>query len=163
MATSTMNQRTMPSIPVGRTWAVTTTSGFTANGYLPSWAEDDPSATGIHVDRLPIVLADISHNVTFEGQPMTVWAPGCPDESASTGEAPVLWGTLGCTPYGENTDSRVPVVNLAIVDDYWINNLDPEGLSKIVSQLRAQAERLENEVLPQLVAARADWAEHNLP
>lgn len=35
-----------------RTWQVTTTNGHTTTGYLPAWADEDPSRTGVPVGRL---------------------------------------------------------------------------------------------------------------
>ncbi|WP_405584994.1 DUF6907 domain-containing protein [Streptomyces sp. NBC_01190] len=37
--------------------------------------------------------------------------------------------------------------------------LDPDGLAEVAAQLRAQADRLDHEIRPQLVAVRADWAD----
>ena len=65
--------------------------------------------------------------------------------------------TLGSRPYAEDPEPRVPAADVAI---YWINGLDPECLSEIVAKLRAQADRLEHEIRPQLIAARDDWAVH---
>jgi hypothetical protein len=44
-----------------------------------------------------------------------------------------------------------------IVDDFWFKDLDPEGVSAVAALLRAQADRLEQQVRPALVAARDDW------
>jgi hypothetical protein len=143
----------------GAAWTITTTAGFTASGYLPAWADDDPSETGVALERLHAVLDDVSHRTAFDGQTMLVWSPerdgdGLRDER-------VFWGAIGCRPYAEGSEPRIPVVDIAVVDDYWINGLDPEGLSGIVAKLRAQADRLDHEIRPQLIAARADWAAHH--
>jgi hypothetical protein len=39
--------------------------------------------------------------------------------------------------------------------------LDPDGLAEIAAKLRAQADRLDHDIRPQLLAARADWAAHH--
>ena len=56
---------------------------------------------------------------------------GCPTnrltESAgepSTGSGQVIWGTIGCHPFAEQAEARVPVVDRAVVCDIWINGLD---------------------------------------
>jgi hypothetical protein len=40
------------------------------------------------------------------------------------------------------------------------DGLDPAGVGRLITALRAQADRLESEVLPQLVSARTDWSAH---
>jgi hypothetical protein len=75
-------------------------------------------------------------------------------------EEQVLWGSIDCIPYAEDPEPRIPVVNIAIIEDYWINDLDPDGLTELAARLRAQADRLENEIRPRLIAARTDWAHH---
>ncbi|WP_405585862.1 DUF6907 domain-containing protein [Streptomyces sp. NBC_01190] len=145
----------------GRTWTITTTAGFTVEGYLPAWAEEDPSATGVPLDRLPVRLADVGHWTHFGGQSMRVRSPAFEGEGGGEGEEQVFWGSIDCHPYADDPEPRVPVVNLAIIEDFWINNLDPDGLARVAAQLRAQADRLDQEIRPRLIAARADWAEHH--
>ncbi|WP_333768737.1 DUF6907 domain-containing protein [Streptomyces sp. IBSBF 2435] len=140
------------------TWTIATTTGDTVTGYLPTWADDDPTATDVPPDQLPVSLADVSHRADFDGQLLAVHNPASPNGISEGTEERVLCGVLVCDPYAESPDPRVPVVNVAIVDDYWINHLDPDGLAEVVAKLRAQADRLDHEIRPQLVAARADWA-----
>ena len=90
---------------------------------------------------------------------MRVHDPAADGEMVGNGQ--VFSGTIDCHPFAEYPEPRVPVVNLAVVGDIWINGLDPNGLAEIAVQLRAQADRLDCEVRPRLVAARADWAEHH--
>src|SRR5262245_12974047 len=65
---SGMSGAARPAGPPARTWAITTTSGHTASGYLPAWAHEDPSTTGVPPGRLPAALADITHEAPFGGQ-----------------------------------------------------------------------------------------------
>jgi hypothetical protein len=140
-----------------KTWTITTT-GPAITGHLPEWAEEDPSETGVPPDRLDIVLADICHYAEFSGQGMHVATDG------GTGTfAVVLGGSIECYPYAEHAAPRIPVVNLQIIDDYWINNLDPDHLTEITAKLRVQADYLDHEIRPALIAARADWATHHTP
>ncbi|MFJ5613017.1 DUF6907 domain-containing protein [Streptomyces sp. NPDC093221] len=141
------------------TWTIGTTMGFVVEGYLPEWAEEDPSREGVPPELLPARLADVGHWVQFEGQPMRVHNPAADGEMVGNGQ--VFSGGIDCHPFAEYPESRVPVVNLAVVGDIWINGLDPNGLTEIAAQLRAQADRLDREVRPRLVAARADWAEQH--
>ncbi|WP_329131155.1 hypothetical protein OG552_09360 [Streptomyces sp. NBC_01476] len=139
----------LPAAPaepaVGRTWTITTTAGFTVEGYLPAWAEEDPSATGVPLDRLPVRLADIGHWTHFGGQPMRVRSPAFESEGSSEREEQVFWGSIDCHPFAEDPDPREPVVSLAVIGDFWINDLDPDGLAEVAAQLRAQADRLDHE------------------
>ncbi len=154
MTTSTI-RRPADGIP---RWQVSTTSGHTATGYLPAWAEDDPSRTGVPVERLGKVLADICHSATFSGQRMRVATDG------STGtDAVILGGSISFHPYSGNPEvtvpsAGVPVAHLQLVDDYWIHDLDPWALGTIAAKLRAQADYLDHKVRPALTTARADWA-----
>ncbi|CAG6392299.1 hypothetical protein SCOCK_160081 [Actinacidiphila cocklensis] len=64
------------------TWAITTSDGAVTSGYLPAWAEDDPTEIGVPEEELPQRLAQVNHRAFFEGPmpPLT---------------APDLWGTGG--------------------------------------------------------------------
>jgi hypothetical protein len=137
-------------------WAVVTTSGCTATGYLPAWAESDPSETGVPLERLGIKLADLCHRAPFGGQRIRVTCGGGPGE-----ESEVFWGGIECAPYAEDPGPRIPVANVWLVDDYWIHNLDPDGIEDLAAQLRVQADRLDHEIRPALIAARTDWAERH--
>jgi hypothetical protein len=72
-----------------------------------------------------------------------------------------LSGSIDCAPYSEDPTARLPVVNLQLVDDYWLHNLDPDQLGTIATQLRAQADHLDHEVRPALISAREDWTTHH--
>lgn len=139
-----------------RGWSIATTAGDAISGHLPAWADHDPSATHVPLDQLSVELADISHRAYFDGQLLRVRKG-----SSTAADECVLWGVLVCDPYAEEPDPRVPVVNVAVVDDHWITHLDPDGLAELAAKLRAQADRLDQEIRPQLVAARADWAAHH--
>ncbi len=144
--------------PRSRTWQVSTTSGHTTTGYLPAWAEDDPSQTGVSVGRFGKVLADICHSAVFSGQSMRVATDG------STGmDAVILGGSIEFHPYTGNpeatvTSAGVPVAHLQIIEDYWMHDLDPWALATIAAKLRTQADYLDHQIRPALQAARADWA-----
>jgi hypothetical protein len=138
-------------------WTIAATAGRAVTGYLPAWADSDPTATHVPPDQLSVALADVSHRSYFDGQLAHVH-----NAASSATDERLLWGVLVCNPYAEDPHPRVPVVNVAIVDDYWITHLDPDGLAELAAKLRAQADRLDHEIRPQLVAARTDWdAQHN--
>lgn len=145
----------------GRTWIITTTVGKSVIGYLPDWAESDPSVTGVPLKRLSPELDDIRHHAPFDGQFVRVHSPAAGHDKDDTTEERIFCGGIECHPYAEDPEPRVPVVNIAIIGDLWIKDLDPDGLADVVAKLRAQADRLDNEVRPALVAARDDWAAHH--
>jgi hypothetical protein len=136
-------------------WQITTTSGYTVNGYLPQWAEDDPSAEGVELERLGVHLADIAHRAVFPGRALPVTGTDGPPEDTE-----VLAGVIDCHPYGEDPGPRLPVVHLHLVDDFWVLGLDPDALSHVAEQLHGQAAWLEAELRPRLIAARDDWDRH---
>jgi hypothetical protein len=141
-----------------QTWTITTTTGYTAAGYLPPWAEDDPSRTGIPPQHLATELADINHHQPFPGQRIAVALTD--DQPAQ--ETVILSGSIDCAPFSEDPTSRQPVANLQVIDDYWLTNLGPDQLATIATQLRTQADHLDHHVRPALLAARNDWtARHN--
>ncbi|WP_329367554.1 hypothetical protein OG896_20850 [Streptomyces sp. NBC_00669] len=151
----------LPRSGAARRWRITTLDGQTTEGHLPYWATDDPSETGIHRTDLKVRLADITHHSPLAGQTLRVYSPSHP--GGRSADVEILHGGIDCTPYAEPPDARVPVVNMRLTDDCWITDLDPEALASFSAQLRAQADRLDGEVLPALVAARADWAAHHTP
>jgi hypothetical protein len=135
------------------TWTIATTTGHTASGYLPPWAEEDPSQTAVPDDRLEKVLADTCHWADFSGRRIRVASDGGPGR-----DTVVLGGSIDHHPYAEDPQTRIPVVNLQINDDHWINDVNPDELAVIAAKLRAQADHLDHEVRPALSAARTDWA-----
>lgn len=138
-------------------WTLTTTAGFVASGYLPQWAEDDPSEAGVPQEELGTRLAGISHRGCFDGVIMMLSRESRgpePEEDA------VFEGSIDCTPYADEPEPRVPVVNVQVCPGTWILGLDPKGLADVVGKLRSQADLLDRDVLPRLVAAREDWVAH---
>jgi hypothetical protein len=146
------------SVPPGGTWTITTTNGTSATGYLPGWADDDPSQTGVSVDRLHILLQDIVHETNFSGQVMRL----APREQGPGEDTEVFVSSLVCTLETEGQEPPIPVVNIHLIEDFWIIGLGPNGIAEIAAALRAQADRLDHEVRPRLIAYRDDWTTHHL-
>ncbi|MFF7155288.1 DUF6907 domain-containing protein [Streptomyces sp. NPDC008139] len=138
-------------------WTITTDSGSATSGYLPAWAEDDPTEANVPLDRLPVRLAGINHRNLFEGPMMPITAP---DVWGAVEEDAVFEGSIDCNPYDPDPSLRVPVVNLQVCVGRWILGLDPHGLADVAAKLHAHADFLESKVRPALVAALEDWATH---
>jgi len=150
--------------PALRTWCISTTGGFTLTGYLPPWADEDPGATDVPLEKLSIELIDLAHRRPFDGQRMRIHHPAHADGDGQAGECEesVLDGHITCYPYSDDPQERTPYANVRVVDDFWLNNLTPEDLTKLAAQLRAQADHLEKNVAPILEEARNDWAAHQI-
>jgi hypothetical protein len=125
-------------------------------GYLPDWAEEDPSENDVPLEELPMRLAGINHRSFFEGQMVTIVTPGSKGEAE---EEAVFEGSIDCAPCNPDPASCVPVVTLQVCPGYVIPGLDPAGLAQIAARLRAQADLFDHKVRPALITARKDWAD----
>lgn len=128
------------------------------SGYLPDWAEDDPSEAGVPLDQLSLRLGGINHRNFFEGPMVPLTTTNSRDDAE---EDAVFAGSIDCNPYDTEIRLRVPVVNIQVSSGHWILGLNPQELADIASKLRAQADVLHDEVLPALIAAREDWSAHH--
>jgi hypothetical protein len=140
-----------------RIWTIVTHNGVNLSGYLPAWAGGDPSEPSCPANRLELHLEDLTHWAPFDGQPVPLCAPGEPGMGPDRYEENLFNGSIACRPYSSNPAERVPLVNIAVVQDHVIENLDPNGVAGIAAKLRAQADRLD-QVAQQLADAHADWA-----
>jgi hypothetical protein len=156
--TKVVRQRSIVSnalVPPGRTWTITTRDGYTVRGYLPGWAEEDPSQVGIPSDRLSDTLHDVIHRATFDGELIRLARGGYgPGEHTW-----VFGGHIECIL---DADDRppVPTASIHFFEDYWLSGLGPNQLARFAAQLRAQADRLDDDVRPRLAAYQADWSAH---
>lgn len=142
------------------TWTITTTDGRAAGGYLPEWAEDDPSETGVPPEELNRRLALVSHRTFFEGPLLPVTAPDLWDGPE---DEPVFEGSIDCNPHDADPRLRVPVVNLRIAEGRWVLGLDPDALGRVADRLREHADFLDRTVRVDLRAARDGWKAHGAP
>ena len=143
-------------VSAGRTWAISTTTGYTTRGHLPAWADDDPSATGVAPERLGTELTDVLHCTTFGGQLLRA----CP-RALDPGEGSVaLTPYLQCAPYAEEPERRVPLLNLQLAGDLWLTNLDPQGALEVAEQFEDFVNVLREKAVPAVMAARTEWAAH---
>ena len=153
-----MSVTVSPAAPARR-WVVATAGGEAVSGYLPGWAEQDPSTTDVAMGRLPAVLADITHHADMGGLVLPVSRAQEPAQ-----DAPVLAVSIQCKPFPDDGDPPIPVVNVQVTDDFWIRDLDPDAVTDLGQRLRTLAERLATTVAPALTAARTDWTHrHRTP
>ncbi|MGW5674023.1 DUF6907 domain-containing protein [Streptomyces sp. NPDC003860] len=68
----------------------------------------------------------------------------------------IFRGHLQVRPFDSDPASRVPHVDLEVLEGRWMENLGPADLADIADKLRAQAARLD-ETRKMLVQARIDW------
>lgn len=142
------------------TWTITTDTGFSISGHLPTWADDDPSQNQLPVDRLGIALSDINHHHDVCGEILALPLRTPEDHGRHDQAVPVLCGSIDCNPYAAAPELRVPVFNFHLVDDYRIEALGPDGITELAAILRAHADALDQRVRPALIEARNDWARH---
>jgi len=142
-------------VPPGRTWTITTVNGITATGYLPGWADDDPSRTAVAAADLYPEIEGIVHRAPFDGQVMRL-APG---DNAK--EAEIFGGAIVCIPDSDGPEPAEPYAEIHVVADVWFTSLDPDDLAAIAAALRAQADRLDHDIRPRLIAYRDDWTAHH--
>lgn len=149
--------QSVPFSTPGR-WAITTTTGSAVRGYLPAWAEDDPSEAGVPPNLLPPTLAGICHRSLFEGQLFTVVPAG---ERGEAQDEAVFEARITCRPYAPAPAVHVPVVDIEVYPGHWLLGLDAVGVTMVAAKLRAHADRLERDVRSALVTAHADWTAHH--
>ncbi|UWE07496.1 DUF6907 domain-containing protein [Actinacidiphila bryophytorum] len=142
----------------GRMWVIGTAGGPTVRGYLPGWADVDPSRTGVPPEALHIALSDITHQAAFGGQLLHV-VRGAELAEESVG----LVAYVECRPVADDSGPCGPVVSVQIVDDWWIRDLDPAAVSETAARFRAFADLLDGEVAPALADAIAEWTTHGAP
>jgi hypothetical protein len=116
-----------PASPDYRTWSISTTGGVTITGYLPPWADEDPSDTDVPLEKLSVELIDLTHWQSFDGQTMHIHHPAHADGDgkAGEGEDTLFNGNITCYPYSEDLRERTPFANVRVVDDFWMNNSYP--------------------------------------
>jgi hypothetical protein len=143
-------------VPPGRQWTITSSGGYTVQGYLPGWAEDDPSRTDVPSNAMRNAVYDVIHRASFDGQLVSPARGGYgPGRDTWT-----LGGNIEVIPDNDGKPST-PVVNVHLIEDFWLTGLGPDEVAALAGQLRAQADRLEHDVRPRLIAYRADWAAHH--
>lgn len=104
-------------------------------------------STDINARRFP---GDIWCQAAREDVTLPINSNGAPEEYR------VLSSTLNVRPFDEKLAARLPFVSIEMIDDHWIDDLDPDGL---VTVIRTLSERLDDlrEAHALLVRTRAEY------
>ncbi|WUF62428.1 hypothetical protein OG530_19135 [Streptomyces decoyicus] len=143
----------------GETWTLSVRGGGVFTGYLPPWADENPTETDVPAADLTFKLKDIAHQQYILGAPLNVFTPAGCTEEPGVYEEHVLSGYMSVAPHSEDTREHAPAVSLQLVEDHWLQDLGPDELADVIAKLRQQADRLAG-VHAHLIQARADWATH---
>ncbi|WP_031071398.1 DUF6907 domain-containing protein [Streptomyces sp. NRRL S-118] len=68
----------------------------------------------------------------------------------------VLGMTLNVRPFDKHLAQRLPHVELEMVDDHWVEGLDPDGFATVINMLESRLKRM-RAVHAQLVELRAEY------
>ncbi|MFE2497129.1 DUF6907 domain-containing protein [Streptomyces scopuliridis] len=135
---------TPPSPP--RTWLRRIVSGGQIVETCAPWCTDS------HRNDDVGALDDLQHGVEFDGTVLEVF-----DTEDGTCAWPLLSGRISVDPYCEDARRRVPHISLDVFKDEMMEALSPEEFAAVIAQVRAHCDRLEAEVLAQLVKVRAEY------
>lgn len=115
------------------------------------------------VTCMPGCILDHTNDIATPSYPGDIWCQAprrdvtLPiNSNGSPEEYRVLSSTLNVRPFDEKLASRLPFISLEIIDDHWIEDLDPDGLETVISTL---AERLDDlrQAHADLVRTRAEY------
>ncbi|MFD5940246.1 DUF6907 domain-containing protein [Streptomyces griseus] len=120
----------------GRRLEVTCMRGCDADHSLDAAEPSDPSDIWCQIDSTDVCLP-INSNGTPENMR-------------------VLSATLNMLPFSESIALRAPHVSVEVIQDEWIEGLDPDGLATVIGTLRERLEHLE-QMHGRLEVARAEW------
>lgn len=145
-----------------RTWRITTTNGTTAYGYLPAWADDDPSETDLDPRALSLTLTDIVHHFPFTGLATPLVTQSDDDPDADDGIASYFC-EIECHPHPDHArpdDPLTPVLLVQITQNHTTTCHEPAELAALIARLRAHTDFLAHDVLPAFRTIHEDWASH---
>lgn len=114
-----------------------------------------PWCTDSHEDD-EAFLSDVCCFRYYDGStPVPLFWPG---KDAGVEQTPLLSPVMDVRPYSDTEARRVPVVNVAVVEDHVVEDMGPDELSEFIAKVRAQCDVLD-QVHTDLVQARAQWNE----
>jgi hypothetical protein len=98
----------------------------------------------------PTFAGDIWCQALVDDLSLPINADGQPEEFR------VLGMTLNVRPFDKQVAQRLPHVEIEMVDDHWIEGLDPDGFETVINSLQARLEKM-REVHAALVRTRAEY------
>lgn len=134
-----------PNTTGPRTWLRRILGGGQIVETCPTWCTDH------HRGDDHGTVDDLQHGAYLPGLGVEVH-----DGTTTTVTMPVLAPRIAVDPYDEDPARRAPHVLVEVWQDAYTPPLGPDGLVDLIGRLRAHADRLEQETLTQLVAARAE-------
>ncbi|WP_335979911.1 DUF6907 domain-containing protein [Streptomyces sp. CA2R106] len=143
------------------TWRLTATNGVTVSGYLPPWAYEDPSASGIDPDRLPVAACDVELFRYFDDLAGSLVGPG---DGAEEDDYVTPFAAITCHPCAEREapDRPVdPVLTVQVSDTEETVCADPGELAALIARLKAHTDYLDQHVRPTFTAIYQDWQTHH--
>ncbi|MFB6977723.1 DUF6907 domain-containing protein [Streptomyces scopuliridis] len=135
-----------PPPPSPRTWLRRIDGGGQIIEACPAYCTDS------HRNDQDSALDDLQHGADFEGTDLAVF-----DAEDGTCAWPLLSGRISVDPYSEDARRRVPHINLMVFQDEVMEALTPDEFAAVIAQVRAHCDRLEAEVLGELVRAPAEY------
>lgn len=97
---------------------------------------------------------DIGCHIPTEGVELPLLGPMC--ETGSPEPFQVLGFQIDVQPFAPQLSHRLPHLNLQVVDDHYVENLDPDALTTVIRQLQQQVDRLRT-AHTELVRLRAEY------
>ncbi|BBA98849.1 hypothetical protein RVR_5203 [Actinacidiphila reveromycinica] len=145
-----------------RTWRITATNGLSVSGYLPPWAYEDPSASGVDPHLLPVLLVDVELFRYFHDVIDPLVGPG--DGLDEDGHVTAYFCAITCRPFADRDVPDLPVhpvltVQVTETDETVCH--DPGELAALIARLRAHTDHLDQHVLPAFTAIHDDWRIHH--
>jgi len=155
-ATDTETTSTSSRVERPRQWTLRTDTGATVSGYLPAWAQEDPSQDNVPVDKLRFRLTDLTHEREYDAPRITVHAPLGPDGAMEDIDSRLFAPQIWCGPHSDYPEERTPYALITVLEDCVLDHQGPKDVASLAAKLRAQAAVLDR-VAVDLAAARADW------
>lgn len=151
-ARSTQNEQRDPGRLALRNWAFTSkvTGEMVTFTCMPGCTIDHASDADTPVH--PEGVYCLTDQAAIE---LPLFGPLC--ESKSPEVFRVLNWQMGVDPFSAKIAERLPHVDLEVIDEHWIEGLDPDALALVIGQLQAQVDSL-RAAHAQLVRVRADYA-----
>lgn len=138
-----------PVVPVeqARTWSfIARNTGDLMHVTCPSWCTSDHS-TDMETPTHPDDIWCQAHGRTTT---LPINDNGTPEETC------VLSSTLNVRPFDRNLNARMPHVSVEVMQDAWIEDLDPDAFEHVINTLQSQVDALRR-AHTELIRAREEY------